>query len=106
MEEKELIRKAAIKEKERATSETLENQSELTSPVASEPKNKDEDFLLDSDSLRSKQIDKNARTIGGDGNEGLSLTSEQRSLCEFYNGDRVDEQTEYHVPRVFEGAPQ
>ena len=100
LEDEELKRKAAIKEKARATSKTVENQSEPTSQEASEPKHKDEDLLLDGDSSRSTQLDDDVMTIGGYGNEGLDLTSEQKSLCKFYNGDQVDEQTEHQVPRV------
>ena len=87
VENKELKRKAAIKGKGQTISETLENQSELTSPAASEPKNKDEDLPSDGDSSRSTQLDNNAMTIGRDGDEGLNLTSEQKSLCELYTGD-------------------
>ena len=73
---KELKMKAAIKEKERTTSETVENQSEPASREASELKNEDEDLLLDGDSSRSTQLNTDAMTIGEDGNEGLDLTSE------------------------------
>ena len=53
MKDKDLKRKAVIKEKEWATSEKVENQLEPTSPAASESKNKDKVFLLDDDLSRS-----------------------------------------------------
>ena len=43
MGENELNRKTAIKEKDRATSETMKNQSEPSSPAALESNDKDKD---------------------------------------------------------------
>ena len=45
-------------------------------------------------------------TIEGSGEDDLDLTSEQKSLVEFYNSDQADKLTEHHGPRSFEGAPE
>jgi hypothetical protein len=87
VEEKELKRKYAIKKKEQATSENVENQSEPTSPAASESKHKNNDLVLDGNSSSSTLLDTDATIIEGGGYEGLDLNPEHKSLCDFYKGD-------------------
>jgi hypothetical protein len=41
----------------------------------------------------------------GDGYEGLDLNAEQKDLCDFYKGERGDEQPEYQGTQASEGAP-
>ena len=85
VEEKELIRKVVIKGKEWATSETVENQSEPTSPTAPESNNEDKDLVLAGNSLRSILLNTDAVTSGKDVYEGLDLNAEQKSLCDLYS---------------------
>ena len=42
--------------------------------------------------------------FGGNSNDDLDMTSEQKSLINFYNLDQVDDQTEHQVPRAVEGS--
>ena len=89
VEEKELKRKTTVKEKERATGKTAENQSDPTSPATSESKNEDKNWLslLDVESSKSIAINNEAMTIGGNNDDDLNMTSEQKSLVNSCNVD-------------------
>ena len=104
MEEKELKRKTAIKEKERANSETTENKQDPFSQAAYESTYKDEDSLLDIELPKSMVIDNMAMTIGGNSDGDPDMTSEQKSLINFYNTNQEGEQTEHQVPCEVKGS--
>ena len=61
---------------------------------------------MDVESSRSIVINDEAMTIGGNSDEDLDLTSEQKNLVDFYNVDQADEQTEHQGPCAVEGSSE
>ena len=104
VEDKESKMKATIKEKERATSETVKNQSESTSPATFKLKDEDDDSPLDDNSSKSTVLDNDVMTIGGNDGDIFNVTSKQKSLINFQNMDHTDELVEHQGSRTAEGA--
>ena len=124
-EEKELERKAAINEKEQATSKKVEDKSESVSARALEgnqdqhkpgarnerlqtgAKDKDKDPVLNCKSTSSLLINKENMILGSqeNGYADLGLNAKTKNLCDFYKEEQEEEQQEHQGKQASEGAP-